>query len=399
MIQTATAKNSTSVAHILSTRAAERSAAGAGRAASSYAVRHQNGRCWREILHNSDAEALWRELSRLVSRHHIVVRNARASRMSFDEGKVACSDLVQELFVTLLGKNRFQHYLDTEMTDAQIEAEISQIELKNLLSAELRKRYPESYRMARRISELIQGSHLFKRFDESNNQHRRRGLASQIYGLNSWSSDKPSREYHECERLVENIRPRKRDTRIVGCSGDTQLIISNHELEELIVEVFAAVDAPLEMRSLRALVMSRLPLMDIHLLSISGGRKEQDDPSFFCDHAETKENPEQALLCREADLVAGGLVNTFLISLREAVRGRTKQSARMLEVLWHSYLSTEQMTQLEVAGRLGVSDSLVSDYRRRIEVALRRLTFSSLEEARAFELSLRETVIRLRGGR
>jgi hypothetical protein len=41
---------------------------------------------------------------------------------------------------------------------------------------------------------------------------------------------------------------------------------------------------------------------------------------------------------------------------------------------------------------LGVSDSLVSDYRRRIEQELRELSFSEVEEARRFEGALRERV-------
>jgi hypothetical protein len=41
---------------------------------------------------------------------------------------------------------------------------------------------------------------------------------------------------------------------------------------------------------------------------------------------------------------------------------------------------------------LGVSDSLVSDYRRRIEQELRELSFSEVEEARRFESALRERV-------
>jgi hypothetical protein len=47
---------------------------------------------------------------------------------------------------------------------------------------------------------------------------------------------------------------------------------------------------------------------------------------------------------------------------------------------------------LEVAATLGVSDSLVSDYRRRIEQELRALSFSEIEEARRFEMALRERV-------
>jgi predicted transcriptional regulator len=55
-------------------------------------------------------------------------------------------------------------------------------------------------------------------------------------------------------------------------------------------------------------------------------------------------------------------------------------------------LSPEHLTQLEVAASLGVSDSLVSDYRRRIEQELRSLSFSEVEEAKQFELALRERV-------
>jgi len=64
----------------------------------------------------------------------------------------------------------------------------------------------------------------------------------------------------------------------------------------------------------------------------------------------------------------------------------------MVGVLWHCYLSPDHATQLEVAATLGVSDSLVSDYRRRIEQELRALSFLEVEEARMFELALRERV-------
>jgi len=101
---------------------------------------------------------------------------AVAAGFLVEEGKYnAYTDLTQELFVALLSKERFQHYIDTAMTDAEIEAEISQIELTNMLTAELRKRYPESYRLARRISTLIQTGASFKRFDNIGNPeaHRR----------------------------------------------------------------------------------------------------------------------------------------------------------------------------------------------------------------------------------
>ena len=74
------------------------------------------------------------------------------------------------------------------------------------------------------------------------------------------------------------------------------------------------------------------------------------------------------------------------------MRGKIKQYNRMLGCSWHCYLSTDHATQLEVAATLGVSDSLVSDYRRRIEQELRALSFTEVEQARMFELALRERV-------
>ena len=98
------------------------------------------------------------------------------------------------------------------------------------------------------------------------------------------------------------------------------------------------------------------------------------------------------MLRRESEREAAGYVDLFLKNLHEAVRGKVKQYNRILGVLWHCYLSPEQATQLEVAASLGVSDSLVSDYRRRIEQELRALAFSEVEEAKQFELALRVRV-------
>jgi hypothetical protein len=347
---------------------------------------------WVEALRRSDVSRLWTELQRLVSNHPLV-RASHSAGLLVEEGDrgSAYVDLTQELFVTLLAKSRFQHYLDTEMTDAEVEGEISQIELTNLLTAELRKRHPESYRLARRISTLIQSSANFRRFDTSgidDEPHRR--LADRVYGLSEWPADKPRRDSHELEQRIHMIPVRQRDTRMVGCTGDSQIVIGNADLEDLIISVLEAADSPADVRTLRSLVMSRLPVMDIYLVPLGG-----DDPDEGGNHFEPVdgcENPEQGLLRRESEREAANFVDGFLKSLHETVRGKVKQYNRMLGVLWHCYLSPDHATQLEVAATLGVSDSLVSDYRRRIEQELRALSFSEIEEARRFEMALRERV-------
>ena len=347
---------------------------------------------WIESLRRSDVNRLWTELQRLVSNHPLV-RASHSAGLLIEEGErgSAYTDLTQELFVTLLSKARFQHYLDTEMTDAEIECEIGQIELTNLLTSELRKRHPESYRLARRISTIIQSSANFRRFDgggRDDEPHRR--LVDRIYGLSEWRNDKPRRGTQELEQRIQLIPVHQRDTRMVGCTGDAQIIISNSDLEDLIISVLEATDAPVDVRALRSLVMSRLPVMDIYLVPLGGD--SDDDQGRQFEPVDGRENPEQSLLRQESEREAANFVDHFLKGLHEAVRGKTKQYDRMLGVLWHCYLSPVHITQLEAAARLSVSDSLVSDYRRRIEQQLRELAFSEIEEARRFETALRERV-------
>ena len=347
---------------------------------------------WVESLRSSDVNRLWTDLHRIVS-HHPLVRASRSAGLLVEEGAgAAYTDLTQELFVQLLSKNRFEHYLDTAMTDYEIECEISQIELTNLLTAELRKRHPESYRLARRISTLIQSSPNFRRFDSSgldDEPHRR--LADRVYGLSEWKDNKSRRGSHDVEQRVQIIAVRQRDTRMVGCTGDSQIVISNADLEDLIVSVLDAVDSPVDVRTLRSLVMSRLPVMDIYLVPLDGDDSDNENSNSY-EPVDKRENPEEGLLRRESEREAAGFVDQFLVSLNEAVRGKAKQYNRIIGVLWHCYLSPDHSTQLEVAAVLGVSDSLVSDYRRRIEQELRALSFTEVEEAKQFELALRNHV-------
>lgn len=347
---------------------------------------------WNESLKSSDVNQIWVELHRIVSSHPLVRASKRAGFL-VEEGKYnAYTDLTQELFVALLSKERFQHYLDTEMSDAEIEAEISQIELTNMLTAELRKRYPESYRLARRISTLIQNSGTFKRFDNVDNPEAHRRLADRLYGLAEWTHKKTRRDVQEMDERVKAVSFQSRDTRMVGCTGDAQIVISNVELERLIIRVFKAIDSPVDVRSLRGFVMSRLPIMDIHLVPVGSGGDGEDDDRMEFEFTDTRDNPEEDVLRVEAEEQAVGYVENFLKNLNRSVRGKAKQYNRMISVLWHCYLISNSGTQLEVAEMLGVSDSLVSDYRKRIESNLQQLSFTGVNEARQFEKALKRKV-------
>src|SRR5690606_8967949 len=138
---------------------------------------------------------------------------------------------------------------------------------------------------------------------------------------------------------VQMVPVRQRDTRMVGCTGDAQIIISNSDLEDLIVSVLEAVDSPVDVRTLRSLVMSRLPVMDIYLVPL--GSDEVEDGGRPFEPVDGRDNPEQGLLRREAEREAARCVDRFLRGLYEAVRGKSKQYNRILGVLWYCYLSPE----------------------------------------------------------
>lgn len=118
---------------------------------------------WKQALLDEEISKIWNELYRMVYLHPLV-QSARNSGMLGNNqyGGQTYTDLSQELFLTLYQKGRFEHYIDTNMTDREIEHEISQIELTNMLVAHLRRQHPESYRIARRISTLIQNNSCFR---------------------------------------------------------------------------------------------------------------------------------------------------------------------------------------------------------------------------------------------
>src|SRR5882672_2211475 len=121
---------------------------------------------WANLLDQEDVEALWNGLFQLLSRHPAV----RPLHFATDGAAVSSpmeinADLAQELFLELFQKQRFEHYVNNGYSSKEIENEIAHIEVPNLVGARLRKRYPESFRMARRVSSLLKTSTRFRRFE------------------------------------------------------------------------------------------------------------------------------------------------------------------------------------------------------------------------------------------
>ena len=410
---------------------------------------------WAGLLDEEDVEGLWNGLYQLVSRHPAV----RPLRFATDGAAVASqteinADLTQELFLELFQKQRFDHYLNDRYTSVEIENELARIEVPNLVGARLRKRYPESFRMARRVSSLLKTSARFRRFgaeadgqrekhassekksarrgrpskpakaateeaalqsayladvdepEDATHEHaatkkngnekepRRRRMVNQVFGLRRWPRSKPHRDSGHFTELIKTVPMRRRDTRLVGRSGSSQLILSNPDLEELIVEVLAAIDSPADVRTIRQLVLSKIPLQDYNVASLdeelSGG---SNGSTMRREARDSRDTPEAALLRGEDDQRVALMASEFLQSLRRSVNNNDRRYTRLLSTLWYCYYDPRGPSQLEIARLLGVSDSLVSDNRRLIEHELKKLRLS-MEEGAIFSEALQRLVAR-----
>lgn len=404
---------------------------------------------WAGLLDREDVEGLWNGLFQLVSRHPAV----RPLHFATDGAAVTSqaeinADLTQELFLELFQKQRFDYYLNNNYKSVEIENELARIEVPNLVGARLRKRYPESFRMARRVSALLKTSKRFRRFgadefsearskrrgrpaiaatpaaqqpvalaveleddfddddaaDESpkngngsarkngNGTHRRQRMVNQVFGLREWPSSKALGDSGHFSEMTKTVAMRKRETRLVGRSGSSQLILSNPDLEQLIIEVLKAIDSPADVRTLRQLVLAKIPLQDYNVASLDEEINTGTNGTTMRREArDTRQTPEGVLLIGERDEMVVSMATDFLSTLRRAVNNNDRRYRRLLMTLWHCYYDPDGPSQLEIAKLLGVSDSLVSDNRRLIEHELKKLPLS-LEEGAVFSEALHRLV-------
>ena len=355
------------------------------------AVSHNS---WKSLLENNDAASLWQSLHRLVSIHPLVrsvQRNQHNARNS--TSLLSLPDLTQDLYLLLLEKSRFNHYVQREMTDAEIEREIFQVELTNMMIGRLRRRQPENYRMVRRISGILESDSRLRiiRQPESHQTARYRQAVNVIYGLREWSNEMSVKDSATFEELIANVPIRIRNRRLVGCKGDAQVIVSNQELADLLIEIFQAINSPTSLRTLRSLALTKLPVYDAVVSSLDQATEQNEH------HQERLlisplASPEQINLRREEEQIARRAAHDFLARIDRMMRFRPERTEKLWRILWHYYFDTSEPSQLSIAAMLKMSDSSVSDYRRKMEHEMQRLlqTEASLEQMSHFadELSV-----------
>ncbi|HKG23368.1 MAG TPA: hypothetical protein VKC34_15825 [Blastocatellia bacterium] len=347
---------------------------------------------WINALSSGDADILWTKLYSLISKHSSIKNLYAANRFSHDRLKDIYCDLTQDLFLLLYEKDRLQFYLKAGYTDENVEQELYRIEVPNLVSQLLRERYPESYRLARRTSILLQTRPEFKcfsrpyRFSEASGgtetAHGSLKLVAKVYGLSSWKLNKPVKHEQQMAERAKDVAVRTRDNRRSGRGGHSQVIISNDELCQLIVDIYTAIDSPADVRTMRNLVLSKLAVEDIRFLSIDAeiareASSEMD--SLNVDLADARPTPEEMLLSKETSLLVSEMVTQLMEDMRKEVKNKPLRYQKLIQVVWHCYFDPSSPSQTSVAEMMGISNSLVSHYRKIFDGLIQDIELSDEE--------------------
>ena len=367
------------------------------------------GRGWIAVLSTNDDNTLWTKLHRVVSKHSAVRMLYASDGLGGDGLKELHCDLTQELFLKLHRKDRWRCYLDNGYTDEQVEQELYRIEVPNLVSHLQRERYPESYRIARRISDLLQGCLEFKPLPAPtggasgvSGRQRTSKMTLRVYGLSVWPSDKVVKPGSALAELIDDVAFRPRDTRRTGRGSGSQVIISNEDLKQLILDIFLATDSPTDIRTMRSLVMSKLAVEDCRLVSIdTATTTDSAQESVKVDLPDDRPTPLDVLLQKETVRLVERVLDELLEKMQETVNHRPRRFRKLVEVVWHCYFNLSSPSQTSIASMMGISDSLVSHYRRTFDALVQSLTLN-VEELillnSALERRLAPVVMQLRAG-
>jgi hypothetical protein len=299
--------------------------------------------------------------------------------------------MTQDLFVKLQDKNRWQFYLDSGHDDERIEREIHFYEIPNILSKLSRERHPESYRICRRVTALLQHDKRFQYYaspvyepEAWHTSRLRRADANpklmlRVYGLSTWPLDKSVKSSRPFPDMIRDVHFRMRNIKRTGRANISQLIISNSELGRLMVEIFNAIDSPTDVRTIRLLVLSKVAVEDLVFVPMdfvapTDGQDESDYSQ--AEFADERATPEEDLLNKEAQRHVVFAVEELLESIKKKVRCKPKRYSKLLKVTWYCYFDSESPTQGRIAKRMGISDSLVSYYRKVFDTTIQRLNLN-----------------------
>jgi hypothetical protein len=348
---------------------------------------------WIELLSSKDFEGLWSKLYVMVANNPSAKGLYAHSKMSYDQLKEAYADLTQDVFLKLLKKDRWQFYQDSGYKDKDIEHELSHIEIPNLVGGQLRQRFPEAFRLARRVSNLLSQSGRYRKYPSgrllsSDGTKSGQALGKRVYGLREWPLDKPVKDERQFHVAIREVSCRARNTKRAGRGSTSQVIISNDELAVLLTDKLVAIDSPADVRTL---VIEDSVFTSIEDETIAVGGSE--GYALKRDFADSRPTPEEVLTQKEFQQHVNALVASLLERLLADVNYKPRRYRTLMNVIWHCYFDSAASSQTRTARLLGVSNSLIVHYRKIFESSLKDIQLSP-DEWIIFNVALKNRVAR-----
>ena len=361
---------------------------------------------WIQLISSGDAQLIWTRLFNIVSRHYAIRSLYASKNLSGESQQEMCCDLTQDLYVKLQEKNRWRCYLEGGYTHEKVEHELYDIEVPNLVSRLLRKRHPESYRIARRISNILMTRKEFRCYSRARTatapsyykawRTPSTKMVFQLYGLSDWPPNMTIRHQQDLSEMIKEIPFRLRDTRCAGRGSSSQIVISNNELTHLLVEIFRTINSPTDVRTMRSLAQSKLAIDDSQIVSMDETlEKSSAEPEpFLINIVDSQPTPEEVVLEKEIVEQMNSLADTILLDCLASVRNKPQRFRKLVEVVWHCYFTQTAPSQTKVAKQLAMSDSLVSHYRKIFDRVVRSKTIGA-DECRHLNSALEKRLAKL----
>jgi hypothetical protein len=138
------------------------------------------------------------------------------------------------------------------------------------------------------------------------------------------------------------------------------------------------------------MVLSKIAVEDSRFISLDGdlapGGAMDVEPVTreFADHRPT---PEQVLLEKEMLVQAEAAADEVVRKMWEEVRRKPRRYSKLVRVAWHCYFDESLPCQNKIARALGISDSLVSHYRKIFDNLIKGVNINN-GQAYAFKAAL-----------
>ena len=283
------------------------------------------------------------ELVNIVTRNPRVRRIMSRSLSGRDSRDEFVKEIIQDLTVRILGS------MDVGKPDFEERAisRINAIELPQLLNEFLKKELPERFRISKRIWRIIRKSARFSIvspgggdivvYDGSN-----------LVGLSEWS-DLRTVDLESFDPA--NFRV-SRNPRFIGRGGHSQLIITEANLEKLLVGILEVADGHVPLSRLKALAVSCLQLGDPGFVPLN--------ELGVIWTGNTSDNPHEMLVRKEDMRGLPEKELEFLMKLKKRCGASASNFNRVVQVLRLCVLSQPPFQRRQVAKRLRISTSMVS---------------------------------------